>query len=181
MQPKQVIEVYKAKDGRDVIIRVPDLGDAEGLMNYINELVDEDAPILTNERQTYASEIRYVADEVQKILEGRLIALVAIAGNKIVAHAEIRRGSGRASHVGTLGIGVLKEFRNLGLGQELIRLLIELARSQGYKLIKLEVYAGNAPAIHIYKKLGFVQTGFVPKMGSFREGYEDALIMCMAL
>ncbi len=129
MQPKQIIEVFKTKNGREVTIRVPDIGDVEGLINFINELVDEGAPILTNERQTYSSEIRYLADEIQKILDGKLIALVAVADNKIVAHAEIRKWSGRASHVGTLGIAVLKEFRNLGIGKELIRLLIELARS----------------------------------------------------
>lgn len=181
MQPKQAIEVYNAKDGRSFVIRAPHSGDVEELMNFINELVDEEAPISTNERQTYASEIRYLADEMQKILDGRLIALVATAGDKIVAHAEIRRGSGRSSHVGTLGISVLKEFRNLGLGQELIRLLIKLAKSQGFRLIKLEVFANNMPAIHLYKKLGFVQTGFVPNMYYYKEGYVDALIMCLKL
>ncbi|MDP8023678.1 MAG: GNAT family N-acetyltransferase [Conexivisphaerales archaeon] len=181
MQPKQLIETYKAKDGRNIEIRTPDCEDVEGLMNYINGLVDEGAPISTNEKQNHISEIQYLADEVQKILEGKLIALVAISGQKIVAHAEIRRGSGRASHVGTLGIGVAKEYRDLGIGQELIRLLIKLANSQGYRLIKLEVYAHNAPAIHVYRKFGFVETGVIPKMGLFANGYEDALIMCLEL
>ncbi|MGC8631181.1 MAG: GNAT family N-acetyltransferase [Thermoprotei archaeon] len=181
MQPDQIIETFRTKDGRSVAIRTVGPGDIEGLMNYINGLVDEDAPILTNERQTYLSEIRYVADETQKMLEGNLIGLVAVAEDKIIAHAEIRRGFGRTKHVGTLGIGVIKEYRNAGLGYELIRLLLSLAKAENYGLIKLEVYANNASAIHLYRKLGFIQTGIIPRMGLFKERYVDGLIMCKDL
>lgn len=173
-----MIENYKTKDGRSVIIRTPGPGDVNGLMNYINGLVDEDAPISTNERQTYNSEVRYLAGEIQKMLDGNLIALVAVAEDKIiVAHAEIRRGFGRSKHVGTLGIGVIEEYRNAGLGYELIRLLLEIANAENYKLIKLEVYAHNASAIHLYRKLGFIRAGVMPRMGLFDKGYRDALIM----
>ncbi|MGC8600653.1 MAG: GNAT family N-acetyltransferase [Nitrososphaeria archaeon] len=181
MQPNRLIEFYRTKDGRTVTIRTPNIGDVESMMNFINELVDEGVQISTTERQTYVSEFRYLADEIQKMIEGKLIALVATVDEKIIAHAELRRGSGRTLHVGTLGIGVIREYRNVGLGYELIRLLIDLAKSEGYRLIKLEVYARNAPAVHLYRKLGFIQTGIIPKMGLFEEGYENALIMCLEL
>ncbi len=181
MQPNRLIEFYKTKDGRTVTIRTPSIDDVESMMNFINELVDEGVQISTTERQTYVSELRYLADEIQKMIEGKLIALVATVDEKIIAHTELRRGSGRTLHVGTLGVGVIREYRNVGLGYELIRLLIDLAKSEGYRLIKLEVYAHNAPAVHLYRKLGFIQTGIIPKMGLFEEGYENALIMCLEL
>jgi ribosomal protein S18 acetylase RimI-like enzyme len=49
------------------------------------------------------------------------------------------------------------------------------------RLIKLEVYARNALAVHLYRKLELVQTGIIPKMGLFEDGYENALIMCLEL
>ncbi|MGC8636286.1 MAG: GNAT family N-acetyltransferase [Thermoprotei archaeon] len=181
MQPAQIMGTFTTKDGRSVLIRAIDLGDVEGLLNYINALIEEDAPISTNERQTYLSEVRFVADEIQRMLKGDLLSLVALAEGKIVAHASIRRGSGRTKHVGTLSIGVLGGWRNAGLGYELISILLNLARAENYKLIRLEVYVHNASAIHLYEKLGFAQTGMVPKMGLFKGGYADALIMCREL
>ncbi|MDP7976281.1 MAG: hypothetical protein RAK25_03975, partial [TACK group archaeon] len=76
MQPAQIMGTFTTKDGRPVLIRAIDLGDVEGLLNYINALIEEDAPISTNERQTYLSEVRFVADEIQRMLKGDLLSLV---------------------------------------------------------------------------------------------------------
>jgi hypothetical protein len=37
------------------------------------------------------------------------------------------------------------------------------------------------PGVHLYRKLELVQTGIIPKMGLFEDGYENALIMCLEL
>jgi diamine N-acetyltransferase len=45
----------------------------------------------------------------------------------------------------------------------------------------LTVFANNARALHVYRKIGFVETGRIPKK-FFKEGqYLDEVIMTMML
>jgi len=47
--------------------------------------------------------------------------------------------------------------------------------------LTLSAFATNKPAIHVYEKVGFVQTGTIPKK-HFKEGkYIDEIIMTKLL
>ena len=59
-------------------------------------------------------------------------------------------------------ISVLKEWMGKGIAACLMRRCIEHAKASGMWQISLEVEEGNAPAIRLYKKSGFV-TGKVNK------------------
>ncbi|MDE6124590.1 MAG: GNAT family N-acetyltransferase [Eubacterium sp.] len=50
---------------------------------------------------------------------------------------------------------VKKEFRNQGIGAEILDFLIETAKKLGYSEISLGVDCGNDTAVHIYRKKGF--------------------------
>lgn len=56
------------------------------------------------------------------------------------------------------GIGVLPDARRRGLGELLMRELIEVARARGARRIALEVLEQNVPASRLYEKLGFGRT-----------------------
>jgi ribosomal-protein-alanine N-acetyltransferase len=58
-------------------------------------------------------------------------------------------------------IAVRPECRRRGIGETLIRLLFEAARSRGIRRIYLEMRRGN-PALHLYRKLGFEPIGERP-------------------
>ena len=51
--------------------------------------------------------------------------------------------------------GVLKEYRGLGLSQQLFSEVEKIARQRGYCKLTLEVLQGNIIAQNAYKKLGF--------------------------
>jgi RimJ/RimL family protein N-acetyltransferase len=59
------------------------------------------------------------------------------------------------SHCGTLGIGLLPEFRGKGIGRQLMRRTIDAAFAFGLTRIELTVRERNANAIALYKSLGF--------------------------
>jgi RimJ/RimL family protein N-acetyltransferase len=58
-----------------------------------------------------------------------------------------------------------------------MKTLIEQATTLGLKVLTLQVFATNKHAIHVYEKVGFVQTGKIPKKHFRRDQYIDEVIM----
>lgn len=95
-----------------------------------------------------------------------------------MGRSELRRRTGRHSqHVGNIGIGIRKEYRDIGIGTEMIRIMIAQAKTMGLKMIDLAVASSNKRAIHVYKKAGFKKTGRIPRF-YYKDGkYFDEIIM----
>lgn len=55
---------------------------------------------------------------------------------------------------------VKKEYRNCGIGREILEFLIEKARSMGYSEMTIGVDKDNVNALHLYKKYGFTEVLF---------------------
>jgi RimJ/RimL family protein N-acetyltransferase len=108
--------------------------------------------------------------------------LVAEVDGKVVANSEISQGAGPYdSHVGGIGIAIRDGFRDVGLGTEMMRTLIEQGKSMGLKVLTLCVFSTNDRATHVYEKLGFVKTGCVPRK-FFKGGkYVDEVVMALVL
>lgn len=70
---------------------------------------------------------------------------------------------------------VAKQFRNLGIGQAMMKELLKQGREMGICDFTLEVRVSNASAIHVYEKLGFVSEGIRPNF--YEKPCEDAMIM----
>ncbi len=88
-------------------------------------------------------------------LGGRLIVVEDTREQQIVGTSWMTF-DGRRIHLHH--IGVLPEYRNLGLGKWLTRESLRFAQSKGYQ-IKLEVREDNTHAIELYKKMGFNRLG----------------------
>ncbi|MBQ3618054.1 MAG: GNAT family N-acetyltransferase [Bacteroidales bacterium] len=54
----------------------------------------------------------------------------------------------------SFAISLLKDFRNQGIGTELMRRMLQLLKTQGYKQASLAVQKANY-AVSMYKKVGF--------------------------
>lgn len=72
-------------------------------------------------------------------------------------------------------IAVEASQRGKGVGTALLRFLMEEGKKMGITAYTLEVRVSNAPAIHVYEKLGFVSEGV--RRGFYEHPKEDALIM----
>jgi RimJ/RimL family protein N-acetyltransferase len=75
-----------------------------------------------------------------------------------------------------------RDWRNRGVGTALMRRAIEWARGTGVLTrLQLQVFARNAPAIHLYQKLGFQIEGS-RRNAILRDGeYIDSLMMALLL
>ena len=72
-------------------------------------------------------------------------------------------------------IAVTESARKLGVGTALVEKVLAIAELNRVSFVTLEVRYSNAPAIGLYKKLGFQIEGTRP--GFYRDPDEDALIM----
>jgi ribosomal-protein-alanine N-acetyltransferase len=70
---------------------------------------------------------------------------------------------------------VAEKFRRQGIAQRLLTELIKTGQERGIEAFTLEVRVSNAPALHIYEKLGFVSEGIRPNF--YEKPKEDAYIM----
>jgi len=72
-------------------------------------------------------------------------------------------------------LAVRPPFQGRGLGDRLLRRLLDHARRHGVHTITLEVRVSNAPALHLYRKHGFRALGRRPHY--YTDTGEDALVM----
>ena len=81
--------------------------------------------------------------------------------DKIIGSAQIAAGDLPTSlHRVNLGLGIYKEYRNIGLGQKLIHIIIDWCKNKpSIYWIDLGVFSGNNNAKIVFEKVGFKETG----------------------
>jgi ribosomal protein S18 acetylase RimI-like enzyme len=52
-------------------------------------------------------------------------------------------------------VATMPEYRGRGIAERLLQAILDEGRKQGYSLAQINMYAGNEPALRLYKKLGF--------------------------
>ena len=72
-------------------------------------------------------------------------------------------------------VAIRKDLRGQGLGEKLMRALIQLAADSGMIWMTLEVRRSNAAAQGLYRKLVFVDVGWRKRY--YEDNGEDALLM----
>jgi RimJ/RimL family protein N-acetyltransferase len=72
---------------------------------------------------------------------------------------------------------VKQGYRDAGIGTEIMRTQIDLAKKMKLEVLTLTAFASNKRAIHVYEKVGFVQTGRIPRKHLKNGKYIDEVIM----
>jgi ribosomal-protein-alanine acetyltransferase len=102
--------------------------------------------------------------------QGRTYLVARNGGDAIVGYGGVMI-VGEDAHVMT--IGVVPRHRREGIATRLLLRLVEAALAGGARHLTLEVRQGNAAAIALYERFGFVRAGVRP--GYYRDG--DAVVM----
>lgn len=100
------------------------------------------------------------------------IMLVAEEFGKIVGYVGLYYVLDEAN---ITNIAVLPGYRRIGVGENLIRYLIDEVKKRDIRGITLEVRESNEAAINLYSKLGFDSIGIRKKF--YEKPVEDAIIM----
>lgn len=83
-----------------------------------------------------------------------LVVLDGAPHERIVGYCWIDR-IGNKDFIPMLGIGIIDEYHEVGMGKALLLLMIEQAHTLGLDQIQLGVWADNLRAIHVYEGVGF--------------------------
>lgn len=176
---------FKTKSGKAVTLRSlkwDDLDDALLLANstVLERGTDPDLGVLLDKMQTRESEADWLSKRLVRIESGDEISVVAEVDGRMVGNSEVARGvsSDEFAH-GKLGILLSKEFRNQGIGLEMVKTIVDESRKAGLKTIELEAFTTNERAMYVYEKAGFRQVGRIPKK-IFRDGkFTDIVVMAI--
>jgi RimJ/RimL family protein N-acetyltransferase len=173
---------FYAENGQKVVFRTPKWEDVDDLLELINSLVEEGAEISRDEKiESRDAEIDWLSKALASLEKDEVFYLVAEVNGKVVASSDMHMLRGYDKHVGVIGIVIKQGFRDLGIGTRMMQTLVDEAEKKGLKVLTLSAFASNKRAIHVYEKIGFVQTGLIPKK-HFKEGkYIDEVIMTRVL
>lgn len=96
----------------------------------------------------------------------------AVEGDAVVAYGGLLTvlDEGQVTNIATH-----PDHRRRGLGECVLKALLEKATQKGLSFVTLEVREGNAPAIALYQKLGFSVVGRRPRF--YTAPVEAALLM----
>lgn len=151
---------YILKNGKEISIRRP-ADEHEEIFSLIKILSDEsdNFPFTSEDFGLDSRNIGAFADYLNS--RENSVFYIAEADSRIVGLGYLEGGKrARTAHCVNLGIGVLDEFSNKGIGTAILKELIRFASEGEYiAKIDLQVKSDNTKAIALYKKCGFVPEG----------------------
>ena len=180
--PGKVIRQFSLQGSR-VVFRYPKKSDTGDFFRHINSLVDEKACILVQKKVTMKQEAEWLRKRTGGLKKGMMVMVCAEVDGKFAGTGAIERKKEDAmKHVSTLGISIGRDFRNMGIGTELIKTLEALARKElKTRVLRLFYFQPNEHARHVYEKLGFREAGRIPKGVTHYGKYHDQVLMVKVL
>lgn len=166
-------------DKEKVIIRKANKSDAKALVDYLN-IIGGESDYLTFGAGEFGKSVEQEEAYIENVLkEKNALALIAIVNGKIVGNLNFSGGlRQRTAHVGEFGVSVLKEYCGNGIGEELIKYLIDWSKTSSIiRKINLRVRTDNLRGIKLYKKLGFLEEGIIKRDLTINGEFFDSLIM----
>ena len=153
---------------------------SEEFADRINAAFDQ----VARERKYLASTVAPSAEStrvfIKGLTEGNGVQAVALAGDRVVGWADVVRERHEGfGHVGRFAIVLVSDYRGKGLGERLTKEVLRMASEAGMTRIELQVFATNARAIALYRKLGFATEGVRRQVRKVDGLVEDELLMAL--
>ena len=162
----------------NIIFREAEIDDAEEMISYLN-IVGRESDHLMHGPDGFKAQVEAVKRRIQASHDAdNSIILIALAGEKIIARAELDGYPGaRLHHNARFSISVRKDYWNMKIGTTLMTKIVERARKMNLLNIELEVVADNKAAIALYHKMGFSDVGIYKNYWFANNVYRDTIVM----
>lgn len=149
---------YKKLEGKRVYLSPMNAEDVEEYTKWMNDRKVTDNIHSTSKVITTMNEQEWVEDVMKR--GGHTFSIVSKEDDRLIGNCGLMRTDYKDG-VSTIGIFIgEEEFRNKGLGTEVISLLLDFGFNQlRLHNINLEVFDFNEQALNCYKKVGFKEYG----------------------
>ena len=170
----------------ELIIEKAKTSQAEEILNCIRQATMESNNLVVsteNLRDYTVTEEKFLIEGYRRSKTG--LMLVGIVDEKIVSVGTLKGNSlqSKAEHRVTLGVFVLKDYWNMGIGRQMITAMLDYSVENPYiEIVDLDVRADNLGAISLYERFGFENIGIYKDYFKDEDGsYEDAILMVLYL
>jgi len=159
------------KDGRKAIFKSPCAEDAEKLLNYIKRSSTE-TDFLTRYPEEWNISVEQEEAWVNRVRSSQnVLAITCYIDGEVAGNCEISfKGGIKTAHRATVGIAILKDYWNLGIGTAMFEELIAEAKKRQTEIIELDFVQGNERAKHLYEKFGFRVVAEKPNALKLKDG-----------
>lgn len=136
-------------------------------MNYYKAKTEEDFKFIAslfredNTQYMLSKKLDYKSLMKANKSEQKHNFITTIKGKKIAWFNLFQSMSGNMVNFGMI---VDKDYQGRGYGQKIMKIVEQEAKKLGVKKIRLGVFEDNKAAVHIYKKAGFEETGYLINM-----------------
>ena len=161
------------KDGRSAVLRSPKEEDVDGIIEYLLVSAGETDYILRYPEEC----LKYTRENESEFLKqvnssDNRIMLVCEVEGRIAGNCDISFGTNmKTRHRASVGIALISEFWNLGIGTAMFKQLIKFAEERKEIIqIELDVVEGNMRARALYEKMGFRITNVKPDAIRLKDG-----------
>lgn len=167
---------------KKIVLRSARLDEAQMLIDYLKTVTNETKFLMCE-----SDEIVYTTkDEEQFIKEHNeakdSLLLLAFVDGEYAGNCsfESKAGSRRARHRAGIGIALFQKFTGFGLGNLMLKRLLEEIKKLEFEQAELTVVGGNKRAYHLYESLGFKECGRIPNANKYDDGtYAEDIIMVL--
>ncbi len=143
-----------ARDGRSAWLRAAEIADAEGLAAFLHGLSAATRAVFLPHAADEATVHRYLS----RATAGVDLAYVLATDAGLAGYAFLWDFD---QPVPLLGIGFADAWQGQGLGEKVLRRLLDDARHARRAAVELSTVPGNTRALRLYERVGFVRLGDV--------------------
>lgn len=153
--------------------------DAEAVMNIINDSIINTSHNYDYDPKTL-EEVRHLFQEKEKA--GHPI-LIGESENQVCGYATYGMFRAKPGYRKTIehSIYLTKKVQGKGLGMELMKRLIDLAKNQGYHAMIAGMDSKNLGSYHFHQRLGFVEVARIPEVAIKFNQWQTLVFMQLIL
>jgi L-amino acid N-acyltransferase YncA len=168
-------KTFQSPDGSPLVLRPMTAGDRQPLWQFFQHVPEEDHMFLKHD----VARLETIEAWCTHIDYNKVLPLLAWKGQEIIADATLHQDrAGWTSHIGHVRIVVGPDYRGRGVGNRLLRELIELATLSNLEFLDAEFMAEQHRAIESFLKLGFKQLCVMPRRVHDRKmQYHDLVLL----
>ena len=168
-------EAVSLRDGRNVVLRLATVEDADAILENINAVCKEEVYLLMD---AVPFDLERERAWLREFDGTRNALFVAVDGARIVGQVDCHGGRySKDRHTGLIGIAIRSGWREVGVGRALMDRVLRWMRARGFRRAFLSVFSTNERARRLYESMGFEVEGVRKRQYVIRGEYADEVVL----